>query len=141
MHLFEGLAVQGVCHDMADSDAAAAKALDVARDLITLMQVHEDNLRPARQLVVAAVQVGEQFQHEGGVLPPADQHRLCAQHTAVPQPGRQHSGTIQVTFCSRNDSHYCLSCRKAIFLGAHVKVFRWEKLEQNMQVFWAAINA
>lgn len=76
LHLFEGFAVQGVGHDMADGDAAAAKALDVARNLIALVQVHENDLGPAWQLIVAAVQVSEQLQHEGCVLPPADQHRL-----------------------------------------------------------------
>lgn len=70
--------MQGVGLDVADGDAASAEALDVARDLLARVQVHERHLGAARQLVVAAVQVAQQLQHKRRVLPPADQHRLHA---------------------------------------------------------------
>lgn len=41
--LLEGLAVEGVGGNVADGDAGAAEALDVGRDLLLLVQVHERN--------------------------------------------------------------------------------------------------
>ena len=76
-HVLEVLDVQRVALDVAHSQAVPApEALDVLGDLLGVVHVQQDDLGAPRQLVHAPGQVGEQLQHEGRVLPAADEHCL-----------------------------------------------------------------